>query len=404
MAFSQFLQKRPSRLEFQIDNVDLAYVNAFRRILLAEIPTVGIAFDPLSDKNPDLSIHVNTSSLHNEFLAHRISLLPLCFDENEVAQFDPSKYTFRLTKHNTGHQILPVTSRDIDILDEDGNRYPQELHSRVFPPHPITKDYMLITKLKPNPYNPEKGEHIDVTFRASINIAKTHSRWCPVSTIPMHNVVDEDLAKVGFDEKIQRLEAQRGKTIPEDERQMLKKRFDTLEQYRFFKKNAYDEANSFHFGIRSICALRPAYLMFKAIRVLRRKVDEFVSHLQTQDTAVTMQAIGQIPNFFEITIHNEDFTLLNVLQCITYNKCFREKRDPRLVYIGYHDPHPLDPKMILKVKFLEDVKMTEADVRSFFVQAAAWIQEDLEELTRTWIASSDLEKLSIHEVADYLKA
>lgn len=400
--FTNFLKKRPHRIQWQVEQIDLSYVNSVRRILLAEIPNVGIAFDPQSDKNEDMNIHVNTSSLHNEFLAHRISLLPICFSENELYMFDPSKYTFRLKKHNTSHHVMNVTSHDIEIYDENGNKYDDAFHRRIFPAHPITKDYMLITKLKPNHYNPEKGEQIDITFKASVGTGKQHSRWCPVSTVLMNNVVDDEAVERAWKDKVAKLEAADGH-LSEDAKQMAHKRFMSLEAYRHFKKNAYDEANVFNFGIRSICALRPEYLFFKAFVVLANKVRDFQKNVTDESNNVSISPMGEIPNFYEIAIQNEDFTLVNVLQCITYNKCFREKLDERLSYIGYHDPHPLDPKMVLKVKFKEDTKVSESDLRSFLGQACSWILNDIDGYVKAWIDASGLKEMKIKEVDDYDK-
>lgn len=393
--FSQFynIHGRKNRLAFQAEHVDLAYLNAIRRVLLAEIPNVGIAFDPLTDANPDMHIEINTSSLHNEYLAHRVSLLPLCFSEEEVANFDPAKYTFRLRKHNRGAEILVVTSADVEIFDENDQKYPPEFHRRIFPTHPITHDHLLITKLKPNVYNKDKGEQIDMTFKASIGIAKQHSRWCPVSTVVLNNIVDDAAAEEGFQEKVDATEKDLGQALSPAEKEALRGRFNALDRYRFFKKNVYDEPNAFNFAIRSICALRPEYLFQKALEVLKDKVAAFITHVQEAkpEAGVTVRSVGDVANFYEMDIHGEDHTLLNVLQSILYNKCIRDKKlaEPKLTYIGYHDPHPLDPRMVLKVKFAdaEDAPVTEKELRDFFVAGGNLILEDLAALEAAWQAA-----------------
>ena len=54
--------------------LDKTIVNGIRRILISSLPSV--AFRTAGD-NPDLTIVKNNTSLHNEFLLHRISLIPL---------------------------------------------------------------------------------------------------------------------------------------------------------------------------------------------------------------------------------------------------------------------------------------------------------------------------------------
>src|SRR6056300_893601 len=52
-------------------------VNAIRRTLLSAIPTVGFKTE-MNDS--DIIIKTNTTPLHNEYLLHRIGMIPLYID------------------------------------------------------------------------------------------------------------------------------------------------------------------------------------------------------------------------------------------------------------------------------------------------------------------------------------
>jgi DNA-directed RNA polymerase I and III subunit RPAC1 len=65
-------------MEFDLIGVDPAIPNAFRRILLSDIPTM--AFDKVFMFN-------NTSIIQDEVLAHRLGLIPL--------KADPRLFEFR---------------------------------------------------------------------------------------------------------------------------------------------------------------------------------------------------------------------------------------------------------------------------------------------------------------------
>lgn len=349
-----------SSAQFVIEDIDLAVVNAVRRIILAEVPNVGFAFDPNEEEN-GITIHANTCALHNEFLSHRLSLIPLCFDEEEVETFEPGKYRFVLRKKNTGQDAMPVTSNDFEIYDEDNVRYESKLKNKVFPADPITKDHILITKLKPNLYDAAKGEEIDIECVATVNIAKEHARWSPVSKCTFFNVVDEKAAK----------EAE--KYVPEGELN----RFMTLERQRFFKKNKYDEPCAFEFHIDSECRLSPSYLFQKALSILRNQVEDFAKKIDTYDV-VTMNGMHTI------SVTNYSHTLCNVIQSLIYNRNFRDKKpaDNTLEFIGYHQSHPLDNKMLLKIKFKE----VGASLQEFIRDECAAITSYIENVEAMWNA------------------
>lgn len=56
----------PEKMKFRLRNVSKAYANSLRRIILSEIPTMAIEF---------VTIRVNTSPLHDEFISHRLGFL-----------------------------------------------------------------------------------------------------------------------------------------------------------------------------------------------------------------------------------------------------------------------------------------------------------------------------------------
>lgn len=349
-----------SAMALDIHDVDLSVVNAIRRIVLAEIPTVALDFDPTSDANDNITIHTNHSALHNEFLAHRLSLIPMYFSADEVADFNMDDYIFKLKVRNTSTDIVPVTTKDIRVYDASDAPYDDAFHKRIFPPSPITKDYVLITKLRPNIYAPEKGEEIDITFKATKDIAKTHSRWSPVSCCSFFNIVDDEAAARGLKEKLHDEKIAKERTLTSAEEKALTNRFETLHKYRYFMTNEYGEASAFRFKLESECGLKPEYLFVSALEILHDKIVKFAARCKAEDSTIQVRTIKD--TMYELLIEDEDFTLLNVIQCLVYNAEIRKKGAKAILqYIGYHQPHPLDNKMMLKLKFVD----ASTDVRSY---------------------------------------
>ncbi len=67
-------------IKFELLNTDLSVANSLRRIIIAEIPTMAIDLVEVAE---------NTGALHDEFIAHRIGLIPL--RSHDVDQFEFSE-------------------------------------------------------------------------------------------------------------------------------------------------------------------------------------------------------------------------------------------------------------------------------------------------------------------------
>ena len=72
--------------------LDKTIVNAIRRTLLSSIETYAFR---TTYENSDITIEVNNTSLHNEFLLDRIGLIPLYLNPTDVLN-NPLKYLFVL--------------------------------------------------------------------------------------------------------------------------------------------------------------------------------------------------------------------------------------------------------------------------------------------------------------------
>jgi DNA-directed RNA polymerase alpha subunit/DNA-directed RNA polymerase subunit L len=397
----------PQRIQFTIKDIELSIVNAIRRIILSELPNVAFYFDPYDVDNNDIVIKNNNSVLHNEFLAHRISLIPIHFHENEINDFKPDDYRFILKKKNTLSSQINITTKDIEIFNNNDEKYDEKFRERLFPKNKITNDYILITKLKPNLYEPQKGEEIDIEFKGSINIAKKHSRWCPTSQSCYYNKIDEELASSVFKEKVIEQEKTKGSKLSEDEVKDMKSKFDALDIYRYFKKNKFDEPNEFIFQIESECRMRPNYLFFKGLIILISKLENFITNLTNNHDSINITQMGNVDNFYQIGIKNEDHTLINVLQTLIYKQHFQRSdvvTNKILEYIGFYQPHPLDNLMYLKLKFSVDIKADKDFTKTFMIDSINKIIQDLHIITKEWVSFVKLDSSDIIEVQNYIKS
>ncbi|KAJ0254591.1 DNA-directed RNA polymerase family protein [Hirschfeldia incana] len=188
------LSKDGMELTFDMIGIDAAIANAFRRILLAELPTM--AFEKVFIAN-------NTSIVQDEVIAQRMGLVPIAADpklfeflsENDQPN-EKNTIVFKLhAKCAKGEGRKKVLTKELiwlpngsELVKESGdsNSKPKTYTSfsrsqeDSFPEladNPITPSYpdILIAKLGP-------GHEIELEAHAVKGIGKTHAKWSPVAT------------------------------------------------------------------------------------------------------------------------------------------------------------------------------------------------------------------------------
>ncbi|HLC63349.1 MAG TPA: DNA-directed RNA polymerase subunit D [Candidatus Nanoarchaeia archaeon] len=68
---TKILAQSENKLQISLEGIDYVMANTLRRLMIAEVPTMAIA---------EVEFHKNGSALYDEFLAHRIGLVPLKTD------------------------------------------------------------------------------------------------------------------------------------------------------------------------------------------------------------------------------------------------------------------------------------------------------------------------------------
>lgn len=153
-------------LKFTVAGIDESMANALRRVMIAEVPTMAIDI---------VHIHTNTSALNDEFIAHRLGLIPLVSDSVDSYAFprdckctgncQECTVQFRLKVKNTEKREIEVTSADLKHMGESGQDVrPVEYDSPI-----------VVIKLRP-------GQEIDVICNARKGVGKEHAKWSPVAT------------------------------------------------------------------------------------------------------------------------------------------------------------------------------------------------------------------------------
>ena len=338
-----------NRATFDILNTDLAIVNGIRRTLLSDIPTIGF----LGEGEPTVYIHKNTGALHNEFVAHRIGMIPMHMSEEDTEAFQDGLYEFSLSIENTKDTTINVTTHDFTGV-YDGNPLTERQLKTMFPANKTSGQPILITRLRP-------GEAISLTAKPIRSTARHHASFSPVSMCAFHFIQDP-------------VEAQKADGI--------------LNKERAFIRNEYNDPTAIEFSfeiengnaMKEIDAAR--YLVAKAIDVLIEKLDRAMQH--DEEYVVCKE----ITNGFEFTFENEDDTLGNLLQSLMFNRHVREEQpyqDTKINYVGYTCPHPLDPTMVLRVMLDDSTKHDVSFAWSLLMDNCSWIRSTLVSISNEWL-------------------
>jgi len=374
---------------FEISSSNTAIANTLRRQILVATPSIGFKTEPALES--DVKITINTSSIPNPMIAHRIGMLPIAGDP---ATFDPTKYIFQLNMKNETDSTMDVTASDIIVIEKDsptaidGIRRPTE---EFFPPDPITGQTCLIVRLRPQ-WNPSTSpETIAFTATASIETGSTNIRWSPVSQCSYENTLDPnpERQKEMFERWIKESKKveEGGEALLLDR---LRKEFDTMEVKRCFKVNELGEPNHFTFHLESMGMQPIPIIVMNGIMACKALVDKYKDIDTMIPANVSFRKSDTRYSAIDCIFRNEGHTLGNLLQTyLTYNH-MEGSKEPRIAYAGYKIPHPLRPELIILVALPpseEEAKSTETEiglVRYAIAQVCRSLVDFFYEMAKDW--------------------
>lgn len=272
---------------FDLIGIDTSVANAFRRIMISEVPAVAPEY---------VYIFNNTSVIQDEVLAHRIGLVPLKVDPDQLTWINKdAEEKDKFTDDNTIVLSLDIActknpnasqdSTDPDNLYRNHKVYakhlkfePQGRQAELFANNPVVPcdPNILLAKLRP-------GQEISLRVHCILGIGADHAKFSPVSTasyrlLPVidikKSIVGKDALEfqtcfpsgvIGINEK--------GEAFVKDARKDTVSR-EVLRHEKFDGKVKLGRRRDhFIFNVESTGAMPAEEIFFKSVRILRNKAE-----------------------------------------------------------------------------------------------------------------------------------
>ncbi|KAL2939337.1 DNA-directed RNA polymerases II IV and V subunit 3 [Bienertia sinuspersici] len=269
-------EMRDDFLKFELRNTDSSVANALRRVMIAEVPTVAIDL---------VEIEVNSSVLNDEFIAHRLGLIPLISDRAMTMRFSRDcdacdgdgqceycSVEFHLRAKCIGDQTLDVTSKD--LLSSDHTVTPIDFSDSA-----AADDAA------------DNRSRVETQSNSQKRIGKDHAKWSPAATVTFmyepEILINEDLMEsLTLEQKKEWVDSSPTKVFDIDPNTQQVVVVDP-EAYSYddevIKKaeamgkpglvEIYPKEDCFIFTVESTGAVKAYQLVLNAIEVLKQKLD-----------------------------------------------------------------------------------------------------------------------------------
>lgn len=318
------LKEKDNSIEFEIKNISKSIVNAIRRTCLSNIRNT--AFDEVNFK-------VNTTSLHDEFLKHRIELIPVLlerFDEKTI-----SNYTFKLHVTNKSNEPTYVTTNDIEVFEVIDGIEKKVVFKNMFiqKPNPI-----LITRF-PTIIDDKEIQKLNVEFKLRVGTGIIHTKYSP-TTICV--------------------------SIPQ--------------------KDKNDETNNdtYKFKLESVGLVSPTEIVTKSFV----SIGELLNTMQ-KDLSDNNIQINTVENFrgIEFVFEKQSATTGYMIQEMMYELFYNKE----ISHVSYHETHPLENTLAFRIKLIEtdtDSYMESDDyinaTKKLMTDSLDKLLESLSDIVKNW--------------------
>ena len=261
MAEIQIVELKEDRCRFILSNATESLANSIRRAMIAHVPTMAVDF---------IDIYMNTSSMYDEVLAHRIGLIPL--------KTDLEKYNLReeCTCKGEGCPSCQVSLR----LNVEGPR-------TVYSGDLISDDPEIIPAFDNIPIvNLRDGQQLMLEATARLGFGKEHSKFQPVVACS-YKIIPEITINEKCNACMECVKICPRNVFSEEENKIAVKNIENcslcMECIKVCEENALEineKTGKFMFYFEVDGSLPPAVVLKEALKILRTKFEELADKVE----------------------------------------------------------------------------------------------------------------------------
>ena len=326
-------------LDFTIEGINVSFINGIRRTILSDIPTLVFHCFP-HDQN-DADIHTNTTRLNNEVLKQRLSCIPIHISD---ASLPYKELVVEINMKNESENTIDVTTEHFKIKNISSGKYLQESAVRkIFPPCPITGDYIVFARLRPKVSTIAPGEELSISAKMSLHTASEDGTFNVASTCAYKFTADKMKQDQIWQNKLAEISAEE-KADP-DVLALLQQNWYNHEGLRYFKKDSFD------FKLETIGVYTNEELVQKACEILIEKLRKI--HDSIEDAGIIEKSISTIPNSVDIKLINTGYTVGKIIEYMLHKNNYQGETEKNLTYVGFRKNHPHDEDSVIRMGMIE---------------------------------------------------
>ena len=347
-VLTSFKSEENGVLSFTLENVNVSIANAIRRTILSDIPTLVVHCFPHNENQA--TFHKNTSRLNNEILKQRLSAIPIHIKDHDLPY---SELVIEINVKNQSENTINVTTEDFKIKNLTTGKYLQDSAVRkIFPPCPITGDYIQFARLRPEVSTVSPGEELNITAKMSLHTASEDGSYNVASTCAYKFSPDKIRQDEAWQSKLLEISEEEKKDA--DVIGLLQQNWYNHEGLRYFRKNSFD------FKVETIGVFDNNELVTKACDILKSKLMSF-SEMAMNDLSVE-KSLNTLQHSVDITLPNTGYTIGKIIEYMLHNNYYVGEKAKLFSYVGFSKPHPHDDDSIIRVAFVEKPNNEDATI------------------------------------------